>query len=177
MPIARTKVKSQRGLRRVYSLTMAGCFASSPLFLFFLLPRGLELGRIPGPLYPVLVFMFAVVLPAASLQWVNVIRRTVDIEIDEGRVRLPFFKQLRRSGWRNFEEILFLSDSPSPERVRQAQAVVESQPRPSRNRFAAVKISRWHEHGGLLVITKDEVVRLPKMGEMAVDSSKLGRHF
>ena len=91
----------------------------------------------------------------------------MDIEIDEGRVRLPFFKQLRRSGCRSFEAILFVSDSPSPQRVKEAQALVQGQPPLSRSRFAPLKISRWHERGGLLVITKDEVVRLPKMGEMA----------
>jgi len=165
--IARTRLKSLRGLRLLFLVDVAAACAVTPVVLTLEFSGGgLFEGQL-GAVSRVMGMLVSALVAASGAGFALLALQTVDIEIDDGRVRLPFAKQVRRWGWRTLDEVQFASDAPTPERVTQARAVVEAHNLRGAWPFdPLLPVRNWERRGGLLVITRNEAIRIRGLREV-----------
>lgn len=119
------------------------------------------------PLAAALIATIPVVTGVLAIAGMFAVFRWSDAELSTTAVRLPFERHFLRRGWRAFDEIRVVAIWPDPATVR---AATELASRMSWSCFMRAIVERWRAHGGLIVITRDEILWLegeaPYYGEL-----------
>ena len=84
--------------------------------------------------------------------------RLCDLEVSPEAVRLPFRRHPLRHGWRSWNELVLLSAHADRDRRDEAVKAVNRLRGPLRRFVGRARIHEWMRSGGLLVVTKDEVL-------------------
>ena len=159
-PANRVLVKKYRASRWV--AIVAGSIAAGALLLEFgIILRALVASGATHtpPLVDVVGSAQALVYLFFAVVFLRELLSMTDLELADGQLRLPFRRHWRRRGWRSLEEILLLSISPHEDSVLQATSLArKARSGVIRGLVHRLRVYEWSKWGGLLAVTKDEVI-------------------
>ncbi len=155
--------KARGRLRRAVALLVTFMASGAYLFTLIFLSFGLS-----SPILYVIPVGYLVWSAVNLLQAAQRLRRTVNIEVDEGRLRAPFELHPAQGGWRSTAEIRLVAVDPTPDAVRAGEEILPTLRGPGRRTAAwRRKFDTWACVGGLLIVTADELIHAPHRGHIA----------
>jgi hypothetical protein len=155
--------KARRRLRALRAL-LTGAVGFGAVFFVFLASSLAFAG-------PILL-----VVPIGATAWFSfqlhqinkLLARSTNVEVDNGRMRAGFALHPTMEGWRPLSDIQLVALDPAPDVVEVAEQLMARLPGPAARKAGwRRKVETWASIGGLLIISKDEVLYSHNRGSTA----------